>query len=96
MTIDRLKINSNESADSKRIYTAKKQDLETRSVHRGEPRGVWTQRKEVELGCRSKSTLREVVSVPGYKAMFFRKPGGGASILKLEFVEDVMNMILDS
>ena len=96
VTLNQPSANSNESADSKRIYAVRKQDLETRSLHRGEPRGDQTQMKEVIRGYRGESTLREVPSMPGYKAMFFRIPGGGASILQLEFIEDIMDMILHS
>ncbi len=94
MTVDQLGPKSNTSEDPKRIHVARKEDLETRSVVKREPVRPRTRTKEVERGSKSESWLREAVSMSGYETVFFGIPGGGAAILQMEFIEDVMDVIL--
>lgn len=95
MTVDQFTRKSNASEDLKGIYVAKKEDLENRSLGKEEALRPRTHTKEVERGSKDESRLREVVSVSGHKAMFLGILSGGAAVPKMEFIEYVMDVVLD-
>lgn len=95
MTVDQLGPKSNTSKDLKKIHGARKEDLETRSPDKRESRRTQAHTKEVELGYSGESWLRKVASVSGDEAVFFGIPGGRAAVLQMEFVEYVMDVVLD-
>lgn len=74
---------------------ARKEDLETRSLDKREHVRARTHTKAVERDSKDESWLGEAASMSGYEAVFLGIPGGGAAVLQMEFIEYVMDVVLD-